>query len=183
MKYMSGSNKTDHQGYKKCTDFLDHMRFNHFECGTKYLCQQYSGSYPLDPDNYNREFYEIGSTALGNRSRGVGLCGFSETACAGGWDAFTVEYCPSTGSCETPEDVEKESRQCEEPGSKECQDIEEEVGESSCPAGNPIDIGSGNKYQEETDFVDSLGHLSFSRNFNSQLSTVQIGRASCSERV
>ncbi len=171
-----GTFKPDHGTYRQCADFLYHMR-KHFDCGNSYLCEPHSGTYPLNPDDYDGEFNEIGTTHLGiskpgTLSDGAGQCGLSGTVCAGGWESFTVESCPLTGSCGTPEDIEEEARQCDEPGSKECEKIEETVGEPSCPAGNPINLGTGNKYQVEKDFIDRKGRLSFSRNYNSQFSSV-----------
>lgn len=40
-------------------------------------------------------------------------------------------------------------------------------GPPDCPAGNPINIANGNKFQQEDDFLDPLDSLSFSRFYNS----------------
>jgi YD repeat-containing protein len=70
-----------------------------------------------------------------------------------------VPFNPATGKCERPD----EDQERKEDGVAANHAV---AGAVIC--GNPINIGAGNKYQEEEDFADPNGELRFKRHYNSR---------------
>lgn len=77
-----------------------------------------------------------------------------------GGDGCTEQqtYNPQTGKCESPDEDQNRKEQGD-PNSPLV------AGIVSC--GDPINVGTGNVYEEETDYADSDGELRFTRSYNS----------------